>query len=70
MYTVTNFIVYDRHYNRKMNSTKSNNTYEGTSFLNFIVEVQWYVCLKEQINQQIILNDVRQNLFGSSDEEV
>jgi hypothetical protein len=70
MYTVTNFIVYDRHYNRKMNSTQSNTTYEGTSLMNFIMEVQWYVCLKEQINQQIVLNDIRQNLFGSSDEEV
>eukprot|EP01036_Dinobryon_divergens_P026361 gene26361-34998_t len=52
-----------------MNSTQSNTTYEGASLMNFIMEVQWYVCLKEQINQQIVLNDVRQNLFGSSDEE-
>eukprot|EP01036_Dinobryon_divergens_P026359 gene26359-34996_t len=63
LYAVTNFIVYDRHYNRKMNSTQSDSKVDskgtGTSFLNFIVEVQWYVCLKEQIYQQIVSSDVR-----------
>ena len=70
IYIVTNFIVYDRHYNRKMNSAQSRTTKTGASLMNFIVEVQWYVCLKDKIHQQIVLNDVRRNLFGSSDEEV
>ena len=46
-----------------MNSTQSDSKVDskgtGTSFLNFIVEVQWYVCLKEQIYQQIVSSDVR-----------
>ena len=57
MYAVTNFIVYDRHYNRTMSSVHSDSTSKCTSFLNFIMEVQWYVCLKEQIHQQIVSND-------------
>ena len=70
-YLMTKFIVYDRHYHRKMDATsQSVSTNKGVSLMNYIMEVQWYVCLKDQINQQIILNDVRENLFGSSEEEV
>jgi hypothetical protein len=69
-YLMTKFIVYDRHNDRKMDATsQSISTNKGVSLMNNIMEVQWYVCLKDQINQQIILHDVRENLFDSSEEE-
>ena len=68
---MTKFIVCDRHNDRKMDATsQSISTNKGVSLMNNIMEVQWYVCLKDQINQQIILHDVRENLFGSSEEAV
>ena len=75
IFTVTSFVLYNSHSNHSSYSSMSMVQKDSNSrdifVMKFISEVQWYNCLKEQIHQQIVLNDVCRNLFSHfSDEEV
>ena len=75
IFTVTSFVLYNRHSNHSsyssMNMVQEDSNSRDIFVMKLISEVQWYNCLKEQIHQQIVLNDVCRNLFSHfSDEEV
>lgn len=72
IFTVTNFVVFNSQSNSansKVNLLQEDSNSRNIFLMKLIIEVQWYICLKEQIHQHIVMNDVCRNLFGFEEED-
>lgn len=72
IFTVTSFVLYNSQFysaNSKVTLLQEDSNSRNIFLMKIIIEVQWYICLKEQIHQHILMNDVCRNLFGFEEED-